>query len=164
MQPHAENNRLLDGYLSFLGQRLSRHAGYVLPGIIRLLDALRERKDCVVALLTGNLVRGAEIKLSHTASGTISSLERLLMTIMSVTNSPDSRARALEKHGEEFSPENIFVIGDTPRDIECGKFIGAKTVAIATGNYSRDQLAAHHRIFSLKTFRTRSTSFGALGE
>ena len=70
------------------------------------------------------------------------------MTIMSVTNFRDSRARVpSEKHGEEFSPENIFVIGDTPRDIECGKIIGAKTVAIATGDYSRDQLASHHPDF-----------------
>ena len=56
---------LLDAYLSFLGQRLSRHQGYVLPGIVRLLDRLRQREDCVLALLTGNLVRGAEVKLSH---------------------------------------------------------------------------------------------------
>ena len=56
---------LLDAYLSFLGQRLARHAGCVLPGIVVLLDRLRQREDCVLALLTGNLVRGAEIKLSH---------------------------------------------------------------------------------------------------
>ena len=42
-------------------------------------------------------------------------------------------------HGEEFPPERVFVIGDTPRDIECGKAVGAKTVAIATGNYSRSR-------------------------
>jgi phosphoglycolate phosphatase len=139
---------LLDGYLSFLGERLSRHRGRVLPGIIRLLDALRERKDCVVALLTGNLVRGAEIKLSHYGVWDYFEFgafaddhhERNELTRFAC-------ARALEKHGEEFSPENIFVIGDTPRDIECGKFIGAQTVAIATGNYSRDQLAAHNPNF-----------------
>ena len=43
----------------------------------------------------------------------------------------------------EFSPENIFVIGDTPHDIDCGRAIGAKTVAIATGSFSSEQLAAH---------------------
>jgi phosphoglycolate phosphatase-like HAD superfamily hydrolase len=53
----------------------------------------------------------------------------------------------LEQHGEEFALENIFVIGDTPRDIECGKAIGARTVAIATGNYSRADLEAHHPDF-----------------
>ena len=41
------------------------------------------------------------------------------------------------------------MIGDTPRDIECGKAIGARTVAIATGNYSRAQLSDHNPDFLL---------------
>lgn len=139
---------LLDAYLSFLGQRLSRHAGHVLPGIIGLLDRLRQREDCVLALLTGNLVRGAEVKLSHYGVWEYFEFgafaddhhDRNELTRF-------ARARALEKHGDEFSPENIFVIGDTPRDIECGKVVGARTVAIATGNYSRAELAAHHPDF-----------------
>jgi phosphoglycolate phosphatase len=141
----AENiTALLDAYLSFLGQRLSRHAGRVLPGIVGLLDALRKREDCVLALLTGNLVRGAEVKLSHYGVweyfefGAFADDHRDRNELTKF-----ARARALEKHGEEFSPESIVVIGDTPRDIECGKVVGAKTVAIATGNYSRAELAAH---------------------
>jgi phosphoglycolate phosphatase-like HAD superfamily hydrolase len=139
---------LLDAYLSFLGQRLSRHTGHVLPGIIGLLDRLRQREDCVLALLTGNLVRGAEVKLSHYGVWEYFEFgafaddhhDRNELTRF-------ARERALEKHGNEFSPENIFVIGDTPRDIECGKVVGARTVAIATGNYSRAELAAHHPDF-----------------
>lgn len=135
---------LLDAYISFLGQRLARHTGHVLPGIVRLLDRLRQREDCVLALLTGNLVRGAEIKLSHYGVWDYFEFgafaddhhDRNELTKF-------ARARALEKHGEQFTPESIFVIGDTPRDIECGKVVGAKTVAIATGNYSRAELAAH---------------------
>jgi phosphoglycolate phosphatase len=146
LAPSSENiTALLDTYLSFLGQRLSRHAGHVLPGIIRLLDALRKRDDCVVALLTGNLVRGAEIKLSHYGVWDYFEFgafaddhhDRNELTKF-------ARARAQERRGEEFSPECVFVIGDTPRDIECGKVVGAKTVAIATGNYSRAELAVHH--------------------
>ena len=41
---------------------------------------------------------------------------------------PFARARAKEHHGEEFPPERIYVIGDTPLDIECGRAFGAKTV------------------------------------
>ena len=135
---------LLDGYLSFLGQRLSRHAGRVLPGITGLLERLRRREDCVVALLTGNLVRGAEIKLSHYGVWDYFQFGAFADDHHDRNALPKfARARAIEKHGEEFSSESIFVIGDTPRDIECGKAIGAKTVAIATGNYSRDELAAH---------------------
>jgi phosphoglycolate phosphatase len=139
---------LLDAYLSFLGQRLARHAGYVLPGIVRLLDRLRQREDCVLALLTGNLVRGAEIKLSHYGVWDYFEFGAFADDHHDRNElAKFARARALEKHGEQFAPESIFVIGDTPRDIECGKAAGAKTVAIATGNYSRDELATHNPDF-----------------
>jgi phosphoglycolate phosphatase-like HAD superfamily hydrolase len=39
------------------------------------------------------------------------------------------------------------VIGDTPRDIECGRAIGARTVAIATGQFGSEELAAHQPDF-----------------
>jgi len=139
---------LLDAYLSFLGQRLSRHAGYVLPGIVGLLDRLRHREDCVLALLTGNLVRGAEIKLSHYGVWDYFEFGAFADDHHDRNElAKFARARALETHGEEFPPESIFVIGDTPRDIECGKVVGAKTVAIATGNYSRAELATHNPDF-----------------
>src|SRR6266480_3791695 len=54
-----------------------------------------------------------------------------------------ARARAKEKHGREFSAEEIDVIGDTPRDIGCGKALGARTIAVATGSWSREKLAEH---------------------
>ena len=37
----------------------------------------------------------------------------------------------------------IDVIGDTPRDIACGKALGARTIAVATGTWSREKLAEH---------------------
>src|SRR5216683_2042424 len=54
-----------------------------------------------------------------------------------------ARARAQEKHGREFSANEIDVIGDTPRDIACGKALGARTIAVATGTWSRKKLAEH---------------------
>jgi phosphoglycolate phosphatase-like HAD superfamily hydrolase len=42
-----------------------------------------------------------------------------------------------------FSAANVWVIGDTPHDIACGKVIGARTLAVATGGYPLDQLHAH---------------------
>ena len=41
----------------------------------------------------------------------------------------------------------IDVIGDTPRDIACGKAFGARTIAVATGTWSRDQLAKYQPDF-----------------
>ena len=41
-----------------------------------------------------------------------------------------------------FSPESIFVIGDTTSDIQAGKSIGARTIAVATGTVSQKDLSA----------------------
>ena len=45
--------------------RVPLHEGRLMPGILSLLDCLKGREDCILALLTGNLARGAEIKLAH---------------------------------------------------------------------------------------------------
>lgn len=140
--------RLLDGYLVHLRDRIQRHRGYLLPGILNLLERLRQQPDCVLALLTGNLNRGAEVKLTH--YGVWHYFEFGAFADDHINRNElgkFARSRAKERHGLEFPPERIYVIGDTPRDIECGKAIGARTVAIATGNYSREELAQHRPDF-----------------
>ncbi|MEA2063426.1 MAG: HAD hydrolase-like protein, partial [Gemmatimonadota bacterium] len=42
----------------------------------------------------------------------------------------------------DFLPGNTFVIGDTQKDIEAGRAIGARTVAVATGPVSAEDLAS----------------------
>lgn len=149
---------LLDSYLHHLKESIARHSGRVLPGILPLLDALRQRPEAVIALLTGNMVRGAEIKLSHYGVwdyfefGAFADDHRDRNELGKF-----AQARAIEKHGISFLPSEIFVIGDTPRDIECGKAIGAKTVAIATGNYDRASLAAHSPDFLFEDLRDTKT-------
>ncbi len=145
MEPTEANIMgLLDAYLAILPRRMSLHDGRLLPGIIPLLDSLKEREDCVLALLTGNLATGAEVKLTHYGVwhyfgfGAYADDHHVRNEL-----GPVAAARALEIHEEEFPPERIYVIGDTPRDIECGKAFGAKTVAVATGHYSREELASH---------------------
>ena len=149
MAPSQENiMALLDAYLGKLADRIHMHQGSLLPGIITLLDKLKERPDCVLALLTGNLAAGAQVKLSHYGVwhyfgfGAYADDHHVRNEL-----GPVAITRALEEHGEEFPPERIYVIGDTPRDIECGKAFGAVTVAVATGHYSREELADHHPDF-----------------
>ncbi len=139
---------LLDCYLARLAERIGQHNGQLLPGVIPLLDRMQQRPDCLLALLTGNLIRGAEVKLGHYgvwhyfAFGAFADDHHIRNEL-----GPIAQARALTLHGEAFPPERIYVIGDTPRDIECGKIFGAVTVAVATGHYSREELAAHHPDF-----------------
>jgi phosphoglycolate phosphatase-like HAD superfamily hydrolase len=50
--------------------------------------------------------------------------------------------RAFETWGVRFAPESAVIVGDTPRDVECGKHGGTRTVAVATGRFGREQLEA----------------------
>jgi len=141
----AENvAALLDTYLGHLNERIGRHDGKLLPGIVPLLKVLSERSDAVLALLTGNVIRGAEIKLTHYGVWDFFEFGAFADDHHDRNElGKFARARALERHGEEFPPSRIYVIGDTPKDIECGRAIGACTVAISTGHYSSDQLRDH---------------------
>jgi len=135
---------LLDSYLHHLARRVPKHSGRVLPGIIPLLDALKQRPEAVLALLTGNMAKGAEIKLSHYGVWDYFPFGAFADDHNDRNElGKFAQARATEKHGVCFQPGKIFVIGDTPRDIECGRAIGARTVAIATGIYDRSSLAEH---------------------
>ena len=138
----------LDLYLGHLAVELPRKNGRLLPGIIELLETLKARPRVALALLTGNLRQGARIKLSH--YGVWNYFEFGAYADDNADRNrlgPFAQARAREAHGVEFPPERTFVVGDTPHDIECGRAIGAKTVAVATGGCSRELLAAHHPDF-----------------
>lgn len=133
-----------DAYLHHLALEIPRTPGRLLPGILPLLAALQPRADIVLALLTGNLARGAEIKLRH--YGVWHYFE--FGAYADDHHDRDqlghfAKARALAQRGIDFPPERIFVLGDTPHDISCAQAIGARAIAIATGKFTRAELAAH---------------------
>jgi phosphoglycolate phosphatase len=135
----------LDSYVHFLSLELPQRKGKLLPGVLELLEKLKSRKHVVLALLTGNVSRGAQLKLDHYGVWHFFEFGAFADDHPDRNQlGPFARARAKEKHGREFSANEIDVIGDTPRDIACGKALGARTIAVATGTWSREQLAKHH--------------------
>ena len=133
-----------EGYLAHLPRLLSEKNGRLLPGIVPLLDALKTRADMVLALLTGNLARGAELKLTHYGVWDYFEFGAYADDHHDRNELGHfARTRAQERHGIKFPPERIYVLGDTPHDIACARAIGAKAVAIATGQYTHAQLAEH---------------------
>lgn len=135
----------LESYLELLPHELrDGPQGQVLPGILELLETIHRRTDLAQGLLTGNLRRGAEFKLTHYKVwhyfefGAFADDSPLRNDL-----GPHALRRAGERHAVEFVPERTFIIGDTPHDIECGKVIGARTIAVATGTHSLATLAAH---------------------
>ncbi|MFN2475432.1 MAG: HAD hydrolase-like protein [Chthoniobacterales bacterium] len=138
----------LDDYLAGLRELLPQVTGRVLPGVSEILDRLRPNPNRVLALLTGNLRRGAQLKLDHYGLwdyfefGAYADDHRDRNELGAF-----ARQRAEEKHGHQFASAQIDVIGDTGHDIECGKIFGARTIAVATGSWTRERLAAHHPDF-----------------
>src|SRR5947208_11872966 len=137
----------LDSYVHFLSRELPRRKGNLLPGVLELLQKLKSRKHLVLALLTGNVSRGAQLKLEHYGVWHFFEFGAFADDHHDRNElGPFARSRAKERHGREFSAD-IDVIGDTPRDIACGKALGARTIAVATGTWRRDPLATHQPDF-----------------
>ena len=154
----------LDSYVHFLSLELPRRKGTLLPGVLKLLEQLKSRPHVVLALLTGNVSRGARLKLEHYGVwhffefGAFADDHRDRNELGRF-----ARARAKEKHGREFAASEIDVIGDTPRDIACGKALGARTIAVATGMWSRAQLAKYRPDFLIDDLSNVETIIDTLG-
>ncbi len=117
----------------------------VLDGVLELLDALDNEERVVVGLLTGNIETGARAKL--TAAGIDPSRFRVNAFGSDGELRPElpaiAQRRASELLGVDVEGNRLVIIGDTPHDIQCGESIGARAIAVATGGYTTEQLAAY---------------------
>ena len=133
----------LDLYLELLEEELPRSQGSVLPGVRQLLEKFAPRPGTALGLLTGNLKRGAQLKLAYYQ------LWQFFDFGAFADDHHDRNElgafaleRAEQETGMRFSPDQVDVIGDTGHDIACGKAFGARTIAVATGSWPREKLAA----------------------
>ncbi|MCB1324401.1 MAG: haloacid dehalogenase-like hydrolase [Spirochaetales bacterium] len=114
----------------------------LLPGVVPLLDALAARRDCLIGLLTGNIQQGARIKL-----GLFSLFERFGIGAFGEDGRhredlpPVALDRARTHTGlGELQGSALVIIGDTENDVRCGRPIGARSLAVATGFDSPEKL------------------------
>lgn len=141
----AEITAFLDRYLASLQHRLqdSGFSGYTLPGVTPLLEALRTESTAHLGLLTGNVRRGATIKLSrhglfeHFIDGAFGCDHHDRNQL-----GPVALQRMQDATGTRFDIADVIVIGDTPKDIRCAEAFGAKCLAVGTGQYSSAELSA----------------------
>ena len=136
-----EVGQFLDVYVDLLADELPRRNGGLHPGVLGILEEAHQRPELVQALLTGNIEKGARLKLTRYGVNHFFDFGAFADD-SSIRNElgPHAKRRAQEKHGEEFPPERIFVIGDTPHDVACARAIGAKAIAVATGSFTKRQL------------------------
>jgi phosphoglycolate phosphatase-like HAD superfamily hydrolase len=139
----ANVSRLLDGYLRRLPDCLCRHQGRVLPGIAALLEQLGRRERLAVGLLTGNIRAGARAKLGHFglyehfAFGGFGDHHWERDDVAREALAETTRHLNGQVHNDR-----VWVIGDTPLDVQCARAIGARVAAVATGWHPRAELAA----------------------
>ena len=138
---------VMDAYVANLEREIASPHTRVeaLVGVMQLLDALVDREHCVVGLLTGNLEPGAQHKLtaagigfSRFAVGAFGSDHEIRAELPAI-----AQRRARERLGRHFEGNAMVIVGDTPSDIQCGRPIGARAIAVATGHYTVESLAEH---------------------
>jgi phosphoglycolate phosphatase-like HAD superfamily hydrolase len=143
----ADMASLFERYVECLHEELRApgHRPYALPGVPALLDALEDEADVTLGLLTGNLRRGAEAKL--TAVGLDTGRFRVGAYGSDHERRPElpavALARARSELGMDLHGSHVVVIGDTPADLTCGNGVGARAIGVATGRFSIADLSEH---------------------
>ena len=113
------------------------------PGAAELVEMLAEDPRVVLGLVTGNVERGARLKLERFdlwrrfPVGAFGSDDRDRDRLPQI-----AIERASRLTGRAFSGGDAVVIGDTPADIRCARAAGAMAVAVASGLPTRAELAA----------------------
>ena len=146
---HQEVKQLTGRYEELLLEHLGQREGRVMPAVREILAAL-QAKGAFSLLLTGNSRKGAEMKMRKFGLEGFFDFEHSAFCEDS-PNRDDVANRALQKILSRFEAgsSRLFVIGDTPNDIRCGKMIGAYTISVATGTFSEQELASHEPWWSL---------------
>lgn len=144
---NARMQNVLDSYVAGLRREIASPHTRVqaLAGVMPLLDALIHRSHCIVGLLTGNLEPGAQHKLTAAgidfgrfALGAYGSDHEIRAELPAI-----AQQRAREVLGLAIDGSAMVIVGDTPSDIACGRPIGARAIAVATGHYSVASLSEH---------------------
>jgi phosphoglycolate phosphatase-like HAD superfamily hydrolase len=136
----------LNHYVHWLAELLPQHTGETCPGVLELIAGLRRVKNPpLIGLLTGNIVLGAQIKLRHYdlwEQFSFGAFADRYENRDHIAHHAHAQVRAELKR--DLRGEEIIVVGDTPHDIRCGRAIGAKVLAVATGGSAYEELQAHH--------------------
>ena len=134
--------------------------GRRLPGVKRLLTHLRNETDHVLGLLTGNIARGAFTKVE------VFGMPGFFEFGAFGDDHPDRNklgpiaiARANERFGIQFHSNDVYIIGDTPKDIACARACNARAVAVATGSVSEAELVALNPCFLFTDLKHQREAF-----
>ena len=141
--------RFKESYLELFPEWIARRGGIVLPGVVELLDGLA-RTDAVVGLATGNMRRGAALKLGYFglwerfAGGGFGDDHTVRGDLVR------EGIRELEAaFGLAAGEREVIVLGDTPLDSDAAHEAGAKALGVGTGRFTAAELLGAGAEFAL---------------
>lgn len=112
----------------------------VLPGVRELLSKLKEL-DAPMGLLTGNVEGMAWTKMESTGLrdyfefGAFGNMVFKRADLVEI-----ARKNAEQTLGKPVKTNDLIIIGDTPKDIQCARDAGIEVIAVSTGIYPFEEL------------------------
>jgi phosphoglycolate phosphatase len=140
-------------YIALFRQRARPSDITLLEGVRELLEALSARTDVLLGLVTGNFEASGRHKLK------LPDIDRYFRFGAFADDALDrnelprialDRARRLT--GKNFTPSHTVIIGDTEHDIRCARTLNAHSIAVATGNFTMQELIQHNPGALFKNF------------
>ncbi len=132
---------VINTYLKHLRREILNDKKHVKPGMYEIVQKLKYMNDISIGLLTGNLEKGARIKLEpfnlnqYFPAGAFGSDDEDRNNLL-----PIAVRRFEEMLQISIDIRDCIIVGDTPRDVECAHIYGAKCFGVATGPYTVDDL------------------------
>lgn len=131
-------------YIELFRQKSTPSDITLLEGIPELLEHLSSNNEVLLGLLTGNFEESGRHKLKLPGIDSYFSFGAFADDARSRNDLPPIAVeRAFRLTGKNFSSTEIVIIGDTEHDIRCARALEARSIAVATGNFTIQDLAAH---------------------
>ena len=129
-----KTEQLKSRYFKYLKDDLRTHDPILLPGIKEILSKLKNNKNVILGLLTGNFNESAMIKLEHFSLNDYFAFGAYGDDGEHRNQLPHvAKQRIINSTGLDIDFKDMIIIGDTVHDISCAKSVGAVSVSVGTG-------------------------------
>ncbi len=140
------------------------HGYRVHPGVPQAIEQAFSR-GMAIGLGTGNVLEGARLKLErvglfqHFSFGGYGSDHEIRVDLIRT-----GAERGAEKLGCPLSDCRVVIIGDTPKDVDAARGIGAESLGVGTGSFTADQLRSHGATYAFDDLAAPGALAALFGE
>ncbi len=163
MMINAKQDAALNSYLKHFTASLPEDSSeYVLPGVFTLLEKINNSEN-ILGIVTGN---------SKPTGERILKSAKLYEYFKIFAYSDDAKTRekivekaiirADQKYLIHFKEDALVIIGDSIHDIDSGKPYNARTIAVLTGSYSKEEIKEHNPDYIFKDMRNAEMIYNAI--